>query len=99
MLDTPDVPRRGGVAVLGGNVPEYLATYRGTTWSGRRFTPMSWRWSPDEVTYVVGNCEANVLVVEAPYSHLADAAAALVSDDRRLAIGGPVAGYRDWSEI
>jgi acyl-CoA synthetase (AMP-forming)/AMP-acid ligase II len=70
VLDATSTPLRGGVAVLTGNVPEYLAAYRGATWSGRRFTPMSWRWAPDEVTYMVGNCEADVLVVEARHAPL-----------------------------
>jgi long-chain acyl-CoA synthetase len=99
MLDATSTPLRGGVAVLTGNVPEYLAAYRGTTWSGRRFTPMSWRWSPDDVAYVVENCEADVLVVEARHAHLAEAAAALVPDERRFAVGGPIPGFRDWSEV
>ncbi len=99
MLDTIGVSRRGAVAVLTGNVPEYLAAYRGATWSGRQFTPMSWRWSPDEVAYVVGNCEADVLVVEARYAHLAEAAAELVAPDRRFAVGGAVAGFRDWTDV
>ncbi len=99
MLDDTGMPRRGGVAVLTGNVPEYLAAYRGTTWSGRRFTPMSWRWTADEVAYVVENCEAEVLVVEDRFAHLVAQATGLVADHRRFAIGGPVPGYRDWSEI
>ena len=99
MLDATDTPLRGGVAVLSGNVPEYLATYRGTTWSGRRFTPMSWRWSPDDVAYVVENCEADVLVVEARHAQLAESAAALVPAERRFAVGGSIPGFRDWREI
>ena len=94
MLDATGTPLRGGVAVLTGNVPEYLAAYRGTTWSGRRFTPMSWRWTPDEVAYVVENCEAEVLVVEDRFAHLAAEAMDLVGDDRRFAVGGSVSGYR-----
>jgi long-chain acyl-CoA synthetase len=99
MLDAVEASLRGGVAVLAGNVPEYLAAYRGTTWSGRRFTPMSWRWSADEVAYVVENCEAEVLVVEARYAHLAEAAAVHVLPERRFAIGGPIPGFRNWSDV
>jgi long-chain acyl-CoA synthetase len=99
MLDATSIPLRGGVAVLTGNVPEYMAAYRGTTWSGRRFTPMSWRWTRDEVAYVVENCEAAVLVVDARYAHLAETAMDLVPADRRFAVRGPVAGYRDWADV
>lgn len=98
-LDAAGVPRRGGVAVLCGNTLEYLAAYRGATWSGRRFTPMSWRWSADDVAYVVENCEADVLVVEARHADLARAAAALVDPERRLAVRGEVDGFRSWSEV
>ena len=47
-LDRAGVGRRGNVAALLPNVVEYLWAYRGCAWSGRRFTPMSWRWSLDE---------------------------------------------------
>jgi len=96
LLDDLGVPRRGTVAVLAGNVPEYLAVYRGALWSGRRFTPLSWRWSADDVAYVVGNCEADVLFVEQRYADLADG---LLPADRRVAIGGPVPGWRDWADV
>jgi long-chain acyl-CoA synthetase len=99
MLDAVDTSLRGGVALLAGNVPEFLAAYRGTTWSGRRFTPMSWRWSADEIAYVVDNCEAEVLVVEARYAHLAEAAAAHVPPERRFAVGGDIPGFRNWREV
>src|SRR5207237_10857182 len=97
LLDTLGVPTRGGVAALAGNVPELLAAYRGTTWSGRRFTPLSWRWTADDVEYVVGNCEADVLVVDARHASLATSAAALVPAPRRIAIGAESDGFRPWA--
>lgn len=98
-LDACGVPTRGSVALLAGNVPEFLAVYRGVTWSGRRVTPMSWRWTPSDVAYVVEDCGADALVVDARYAHLVADAAALVDPDRRFAVGGAVDGFRDWSEV
>ena len=100
MLDAVGAAPCGGVAVLAGNIPEFLAAYRGATWSGRRFTPMSWRWSAEEIAYVVDNCEAEVLVVEARYADLAEAAAvASVPPERRFAVGGDISGFRSWGEV
>jgi long-chain acyl-CoA synthetase len=93
------VARRGSVALLGHNTPEWLAAYRGATWSGRRLTPMSWRWSADEVAYVVGNCEAGALVIDARLEALARDASTLVPEHRRFAFGGEVEGFRPWSDI
>ena len=98
-LDELGVPTRGRVACLTANTPETLAAYRGTTWSGRRFTPMSSRWTADEVSYVVANCEADVLVADARYAdRLAEASQHLASD-RRFSIGGTIEGFRPWTEI
>ena len=99
VLDALDVPVRGSVAVLAGNVPEFLAVYRGATWSGRQFTPLSWRWSADDVAYVIENCEADVLVVESRFAHLVGDARAMVRDERRFVVGASVAGYRPWAEV
>jgi len=98
-LDRADVPVRGGVALLAGNVPEFLATYRGATWSGRRITPLSWRWTADDVAWVVRNSEAEVLVVEDRFAPLAAEAAALIEPSRRFVVGAPVSGFRNWSEV
>jgi len=98
-LDAAGVPERGGVAMVAGNVAEFLAVYRGTQWSGRRFTPMSTRWSADDVTYVVGNCEAGVLVAEARFADLVADAAARIAPECRFTFRGSIPGFRDWSEV
>ena len=99
MLDALDVPRRGAVAALLPNRIEHLWTYRGTTNSGRRFTSMSWRWTPDEADYVVENCEAEVLVADARYGEVARAAAHHTAPERRFAVGGDIPGFRPWSDV
>lgn len=98
-LDAAGVDERGAVALIAGNVPEFLAVYRGTQWSGRRLTPMSTRWSAAEVDYVVESCEADVLVAEARYADVVADAATHIAPDRRFAFGGAIAGFRDWSEV
>lgn len=98
-LDAAGVDERGAVALIAGNVPEFLAVYRGTQWSGRRLTPMSTRWSAAEVDYVVESCEADVLVADARYADVVADAATHIAPDRRFAFGGAIAGFRDWSEV
>jgi long-chain acyl-CoA synthetase len=98
-LDAAGVPSRGRVAMVAGNVPEFFAVYRGTQWSGRRFTPMSTRWSASDVAYVVGNCEADALVAEARYADLVAEAAEGIAPERRFTFRGSIPGFRDWSEV
>ncbi|MBW1882015.1 MAG: AMP-binding protein [Deltaproteobacteria bacterium] len=98
-LDRCGVARRGSVACLLANTPEYLFAYRGATWSGRRFTPMSSRWQEDEVAYVVDNSEAECLVVDARYADRIGEAARLVPADRRFAVRGEIDGFRSWQEV
>jgi long-chain acyl-CoA synthetase len=98
LLDDLGVAPRGSIAVLAGNEPAFMQAYRGATWSGRRFTPMSWRWSPDEVAYVVGNCEADVLVVSPEHLELVRDATHLVRDDRRLMTGVAAPGWVDLAQ-
>ena len=98
-LDEAGVPPRGRVACLTANTPETLAAYRGTTWSGRRFTPMSSRWTADEVDYVVGNCEADVLVADVRFKDRLTAAGAQIANDRRFSVGGHMEGFRPWADI
>ena len=47
-LDAAGIPTRGAVACLTANTPETLSAYRGATWSGRRYTPLSGRWQAED---------------------------------------------------
>lgn len=98
-LDQAGVAKRGAIACLAANTPEYLSTYRGATWSGRRFTPLSGRWTPADVDYVVGNCEAECLVADARSAQAALAAAPRIAPEKRFAVGGSIPGFRDWAEV
>jgi long-chain acyl-CoA synthetase len=92
-LDRAGVDARGNVAVLLPNVVEFLWIYRGCAWSGRRCTPMSWRWSADEAAYVVDNCEADVFFAHARFADVARHCGAAVPPHRRVSVGGPIEGF------
>ena len=98
-LDASGVPVRATVAVLLGNTPEYLATYRGSTGSGRRLTPMSWRWSSEDVAYVVKNCEAAAMVVDARFAPAVAEASRAIPEAARFSVGGHIPGFRPWSDV
>ena len=98
-LDRAGVGQRGNVAVLLPNVVEFLWTYRGCAWSGRRFTPMSWRWSADEASYVVDNCEADVVIAHSRFADIARQAAAALPAERRISVGGSIEGFVPFEEF
>lgn len=102
-LDGAGVGTRGAVAILMANTPEYIAAYRGATWSGRRLTPCSTRWTADDVAYVVENCEADAVVVDARYADLARDATRAIDPARRFVVGAggtrALPGFRPWSEV
>jgi len=98
-LDQAGVPARGAVAILMANTPEYIAAYRGATWSGRRLTPCSTRWTAADVAYVVGNCEAEAVVVDARYAEIALEGTRHLDPSRRFSVGGALPGFRPWSEV
>lgn len=62
-LDAADIPRRGVVATLLPNIPEFLYVLRGTTWSGRTFTPINWHLSTNDIEYILKNSEACAIVL------------------------------------
>jgi long-chain acyl-CoA synthetase len=98
-LDAAGVAARDTIAVLLPNVREYLFAYRGASWSGRLFTPLSWRWTPDEAAYVVGDCGARALVAHARFPEAALAAGASLPEAARFVVGGALEGFRPWSDV
>lgn len=70
-LDAADIPRRGVVATLLPNIPEFLYVLRGTTWSGRTFTPINWHLSATDIQYILDNSEACAIVLHRDFiAHL-----------------------------
>ena len=71
------VVRGDRVAYLGPNDPTLLETLFGTTALGAVFVPLNWRLTAPELTYIVADCGAAVLVHAAAVS---DTAAAMAAD-------------------
>lgn len=97
-LDAEGVGIRDTVVSLLANTPEYYAVYRGATWSGRRLTPLSWRWTAEEARYVVENSEARALVADARFAPVAQEIAEIIPESSRFCVGGTIPGFRSWSE-
>ncbi len=81
------------VALVMANRNEFFEVVWGAMRSGLYVTPINWHLSADEVQYVVNDCGANALIVDA---ECADAVAGLIDSTQavlRLAVGGPVPGF------
>jgi Acyl-CoA synthetases (AMP-forming)/AMP-acid ligases II len=52
------------VAIVCKNRPEFLEALYGPLRIGLRITPINWHLTPDEVTYIVENCEAKAVVCD-----------------------------------
>jgi fatty-acyl-CoA synthase len=67
--------RRGDrVATLTGNSPEHVEALFACAKAGLVLVPLSWRLSPAELAFQLDDSEPAVLLVEAEYAELADAA-------------------------
>jgi long-chain acyl-CoA synthetase len=79
---------------------EFAEVLSGALRVGLRLTPVNWHLTPDEVAYVVADCEAKALIAD---SRLADLA--LGTAERapgatvRLAIGGEIAGFGSYEAV
>jgi fatty-acyl-CoA synthase len=61
------------VATLTGNSPEHVAVLFACAKAGLVLLPLSWRLSPVELRYQLGDAEPSLFVVEEPYEELATA--------------------------
>ncbi len=81
------------VALLCGNRPEFAEVLAATQRGGFRLTPVNWRLTTDEVTYIVGDCEAKVLVSDRAHAEIAAAAARCLDDPPIIVVvGQPLEG-------
>src|SRR5262245_43472181 len=83
-----------GIAVLLGNEEHFFDYYWAAMRSGLYFTPLNWHLAPDEIRYIVDNSDARVLIANASFAGpLAAVAADVPKVERKLAVGGAIAGF------
>jgi long-chain acyl-CoA synthetase len=87
------------VALISGNRPEFSEVSFATQRAGLRLTPVNWHLTGEEAGYVVDNCEASALIVDARHGAVAKvAAAAAPRATVRLAVGGTIDGFEPYEE-
>ena len=88
------------VGIVCGNRPEFAAAVFGSLRSGVTYTPVNWHLTPDEVGYVLDDCEAAVVVGDARWGDtVAEATARCERAVLRLAVGGDIAGFDRWADV
>jgi fatty-acyl-CoA synthase len=94
--------RRGdAIALLADNTPECFEIYWAAIRSGLYITAVNRHLQPDEVAYIVDDCDARVLFASAALKDLAEAvlprAGARV--ERAYAFGGEVSGFGSYQKL
>ncbi len=88
------------VALVARNRPEFVEVWAACRRSGLRLTPINWHLTVDEMSYIVTDCEARVLVVDAD-TEPAQALVTLHAEilDAALSVGGPLEGAEEYTAV
>lgn len=85
------------IALLCSNRPEFAEVLAAAHRSGLRLTPINWHLTADEAGYILDDCEAKVLVVDARFAETARAAASRAPMATvLLAVGGAIDGFESY---
>ncbi|HEY3831412.1 MAG TPA: AMP-binding protein [Acidimicrobiia bacterium] len=88
------------IALICANRPEFAEVVAACGRAGYRLTTINWHLTGDEAAYIVGDCEAKVLVAGADLAAMATAAAANApSLCVRLAVGGKIDGFELYDAV
>lgn len=87
------------IALVCSNRPEFPEVYIAALRNGLRLTPINWRLGPEEMAYIIGDCEATAFVADERFAkRCAEAAQLAPKATTRLAIGGPIRGFEDYEQ-
>jgi long-chain acyl-CoA synthetase len=75
------------------NRPYFLEIGWAAQRSGLYFTPISWRFQPDEILYILEHCGAKALFMSHSLCSLAGQVLAKTQISIRFSVGGPLDGY------
>jgi long-chain acyl-CoA synthetase len=87
------------IALMVANRPEFVEVVAASQRGGLRFTPINWHLTADEAAYIVGDCEARVLVADARFAGVAREVASRTRGLRvQMAVGGDIDGFERYSD-
>ena len=76
------------IAIVCKNRPEFLEALFGSLRIGLRITPINWHLTPEEICYIVENCEAKVVVCDAEFSNFFSAINDAMPDVLLMSVDG-----------
>ena len=76
------------IAIVCKNRPEFLEALFGPLRIGLRITPINWHLTPEEICYIVENCEAKVVVCDAGFTDFFEAINEANPDVKLLSVDG-----------
>jgi long-chain acyl-CoA synthetase len=86
------------VALVCSNRPEFAEVLYACQRSGLRFTPVNWHLTDDEAAYIIGDCEAKVLIADGLFADaMARTAARTPALRVKLAIGDAIPGFEPYA--
>ncbi|MGB3811365.1 MAG: AMP-binding protein [Parvibaculum sp.] len=89
-----------GVAIFCSNRPEFVEVLHASLQAGFRFTPVNWHLTPDEACYIIDDCEARAVFIEARFVDVAKEALKNRPDILAyVAIDGVLDGYEDYETV
>jgi len=84
------------VALLCPNRAEFVDVLFATQRCGLRMTPVNWHLTPEEIAYVIDNCEAKALFADASVPGASQAAEQCPRLILKVAVGAPLPGFLDY---
>lgn len=89
-----------GAALICSNRPEYVETLFAAMRSGIRITPVNWHLTAKEMTHIVNDCEAKVLVGDARMKEdLEEVLSNSPCVELALAVGGKIDGFSAYDDV
>ncbi len=87
------------IAIVSSNKVEFPQVLFAALRAGMRMTPVNWHLKPDEIAYVIDNCEAKAVFFDTRVHGAEEAVALCPNLLLKVSIGGDLPGFLPWSAI
>lgn len=88
------------LALMCGNRCEFAEVFWATRRAGLRITPVNWHLTGEEASYIVDDCDARAIIVEAQFGQAArEIRASAAKAAVRIVIGGELEGFEEYERV